>query len=175
MNSQNSLKLLGSIILLFVFTILILTQSLIYQKTQLIQAPLWTLLVTYIVLHRSFWGGIIYSYLFAFLLMHFSAMSWGIALCCCILMSLLIHQVKKGLHWPQFGFYFLVCILIGLAYPIIYWGLSSLAFNEWSSLSFFSLIWGILFTLFVSYPLYLFFKYVDHLFFKNRNDYEMDY
>jgi hypothetical protein len=124
MQSPSVLFLVHFLIYGFVVSVCLAIQGVVWPALNLPIPQLWLLPFAFIILYQSFWFGLFFVYLTSIVITGFTVMPFGLCLAILMILFITIQFFKQRFFWPEFSFYFLVCLSIGFLFPVLHFLLS---------------------------------------------------
>lgn len=124
MPKKNLRLLINFFVFAFFAALCIGAQTILWPALNLPQPQLWILPFVFVILYRSFWYSLIFTYITTFILAGFSAIPIGLLLAVLIMLFVFVQFIKQRFFWPEFSFFFLVSLSTALLFPALHFALS---------------------------------------------------
>lgn len=125
-------------------------------------APLfWIILMTYIVLYRSFWTSLLLNYIFAVALSTMSANSIGFMVLNIFSVYAILSYLKSRVFWPGYRYFLIASILSLVSYNIINLLMIRWVDGEITHFNILMRVGQILISSIFIFPLYTAFSWID--------------
>lgn len=124
MKSPSMLFLIYSLSFGLLVSLCLAAQGVLWPALNMPEPQLWLLPFAFIILYRNFWYSIFFVYLTSILISGFTVMPFGLCLAILMILFIIIQFFKQRFFWPEFSFFFLVSISIGVLFPFLHFILS---------------------------------------------------
>lgn len=138
--------------------------SIWFQLTSGAPAPqLWLTVILYLVLYRSFFHALGFSYFLALIIKSFSAVSLGMLLPLFLILITPASYLKSRMFWPSTRFFLIATFLFTLSYQICIYLLSFYLEINPAPLAFFNRLMELILTVLCAAPTYWLLNLLDRL------------
>lgn len=124
MPKKNLRLLINFFMFAFLTAIAIGAQTILWPALNLPQPQLWVLPFVFVILYRSFWYSLLFTYVTTFILAGFTSIPIGLLLAALIMLFVFVQFIKQRFFWPEFSFFFLVSLSTALLFPPLHFILS---------------------------------------------------
>lgn len=122
---KNNLNILiNFFIFLFLVSLCVGAQTIVWPALNLPQPQLWILPFVFVILYRNFWYSLLFAYGTTFVLTGFTTLPMGLLLAIIIMLFVFIQFIKQRFFWPEFSFFLLVSFISGFLFPALHFFLS---------------------------------------------------
>lgn len=124
MPKKNVRLLMNFLMFAFLVALCAGAQTILWPSVGLPSPQLWILPFVFVILYRSFWYSLIFTYAAAFVLTGFTSVPLGLLLAVLIMLFVFVQFIKQRFFWPEFSFFFLVSLCAALLFPALHFVLS---------------------------------------------------